>query len=87
MDKQPRMLSFTFANNFGAILQNHALKSWLMANLSNYWVEDVNFIAQRIWPEYELDKSVRHPLLSYHIRMLYSKRLFSQEKHSNDKGI
>lgn len=85
MDKRLEILTFTCVNNYGAILQNHAIERWLMDSLPDYEAETVDYISWEIWSGYDPEKSVRSPLFFLNNLVIFSFRLFVHRERKNVK--
>ena len=80
MKKKVGILTFTCANNFGAILQNHALDSWMNTHLTDCDVCTIDYVSAGIRRNYDPNLPVRPPVESVRDKVLYLWRLFSGKR-------
>lgn len=77
MKKKLGIITFTCANNYGAILQNHALDAWLSTNLTAYDVYTIDYVSDDIRRNYDPSAPIRPPFKSYMDKALYLWRWFN----------
>lgn len=77
MKKRIGILTFTCANNYGAILQNHALDAWLNGHLFDYNAITINYVSKDIRRNHDPKAPVRPPFKSARDKILFLWRWFN----------